>query len=91
MFIDDKPLTKVLSKDASRRAMKFYIDYAGGKIYLADDPTNHKVEATVASFAFESTAADVSISNLTSRNMGAVRKKERSTPVKAPDGPSRTA
>jgi Right handed beta helix region len=53
-----------LSKDALA-SNKFYIDYAGGKIYLVDDPTNRKVEVTVALFAFESAAADVSISNVT--------------------------
>ena len=47
VFIDDKPLTKVLSKDALA-SNEVYIDYAGGRIYLADDPTSHKVEATVA-------------------------------------------
>jgi Right handed beta helix region len=64
LFIDDRPLTKVLSKDALA-SNKFYIDYAGGNIYLVDDPTNRKVEVTVALFAFESAAADVSISNVT--------------------------
>jgi hypothetical protein len=69
VFIDDKPLTKVLSKDALA-SNEVYIDYAGGRVYLVDDPTNHKVEATVASFAFVSTAADVSISNLTIEKYG---------------------
>ena len=64
LFIDDIPLTKVLSKDALA-SNKFYIDYAGGKIYLVDDPTNRKVEVTVALFAFKSAAPDVSISNIT--------------------------
>jgi hypothetical protein len=63
LFIDDKPLTRVSSKDALA-SDRFYIDYAGGKIYLADDPTNRKLELTVASFAFESSATDVSISNV---------------------------
>ena len=69
VFIDDKPLAKVLSKDALA-SNEVYIDYAGGRVYLADDPTNHKVEATVASFAFESTASDVSISKLTIEKYG---------------------
>lgn len=64
LFIDDRPLTKVSSKGALA-SDKFYIDYAGGRIYLVDDPTNRKVELTVALFAFESAAADVSISNVT--------------------------
>jgi hypothetical protein len=64
LFIDDRPLTKVSSKEALA-SDKVYIDYAGGKIYLFDNPTNRKIEATAALFAFESTATDVSISNLT--------------------------
>ena len=69
VFIDDKPLTKVLSKDALA-SNHVYIDYAGGRVYLADDPTNHKVEATTAKFAFESTAPDVVINNLTVEKYG---------------------
>jgi hypothetical protein len=63
-FIDDKPLTRVLMKDAVE-ADSFYLDYADGKLYFADDPTGRKVEATVAAFAFESTAPSVLIRNLT--------------------------
>jgi hypothetical protein len=69
VFMDDKPLTKVLSKD-TLASNEVYIDYAGGRIYLADDPTNHKVEATVASFAFQSKASGVSISKLTIEKYG---------------------
>ena len=74
LFIDDRPLTKVSSKDALASG-KFYIDYAGGKIYLVDDPTNRKVEATVALFAFESAAADVSISNVTVEKFASAAQK----------------
>jgi hypothetical protein len=74
VFIDDKPLTKVLNKEAIA-SNEVYIDYAGGRIYLADDPTDRKVEATVASFAFESTASDVSISNLTVEKYGSPAQK----------------
>jgi hypothetical protein len=69
VFIDDKPLTKVLSKDALA-SNHVYIDYAGDRVYLADDPTNRKVEATTAKFAFESSAPDVVISNLTVEKYG---------------------
>jgi parallel beta-helix repeat protein len=74
VFIDDKPLTKVLSKEALA-SNEVYIDYAGGRVYLADDPTNHKVEVTAALFAFESTASDVSISNLTVEKYGSRAQK----------------
>jgi parallel beta-helix repeat protein len=69
VFIDDKPLTKVSSKDVLA-SNKVYVDYKGGKIYLADDPTNHKIEATVARFAFESSAPDVTIRNITVEKYG---------------------
>lgn len=74
VFIDDRPLIKVLSKGALA-SNEVYIDYAAGRVYLADDPTNHKVEATVASFAFESTASDVSISKLTIEKYGSSAQK----------------
>jgi hypothetical protein len=74
VFIDDKPLKRVLNKDGLAKN-EFYADYGAGKIYLADDPTNHKVEATVAAFAFESTAADVSIRNLTVEKYGSPAQK----------------
>ena len=35
------------------------------RIYFADDPSGHKVEVTVAAFAFESASPDVLIRNLT--------------------------
>lgn len=74
VFIDDRPLRRVLNKDGLA-SNEFYVDYNDGKIYLADDPTNHKVEATVAAFAFESTAPDVSISNLTVEKYGSQAQK----------------
>jgi hypothetical protein len=64
VFIDDKPLLQVLSKDRLE-SNSFYFDYANAKIYLADDPKGRKVEATVAAFAFESMASDVLIRNVT--------------------------
>jgi parallel beta-helix repeat protein len=63
LFIDDKPLTQVLSKDEVKPG-SFYFDYAGDRIYLGDDPAGHKVEATVGAFAFESLASNILIKNL---------------------------
>jgi hypothetical protein len=74
VFIDDKPLTPALNKNGLA-SNEFYVDYDGGRIYLAEDPTNHKVEATVAAFAFESAASDVSISNLTVEKYGSPAQK----------------
>lgn len=64
VFFDDTPLTQVLSKDAVKTG-SFYFDYGGDRIYLADDPTGHKVEATVGAFAFKSLASNVLIENVT--------------------------
>jgi hypothetical protein len=81
LFIDDRPLARVSSKGALAGG-KFYIDYAGGKIYLVDDPTTRKVEVTVVLFAFESAAPDVLISNITvekfanAAQMGAIHAME---------------
>jgi Right handed beta helix region len=69
VFFDDKPLTKAPSRDALA-SNEVYVDYTGGRIYLADDPTNHKVEATIAKFAFEGGATDVVIGNLTVEKYG---------------------
>jgi len=73
-FIDDKPLGRVLSKE-SVEAGRFYLDYASGRIYFVDDPTERKVEATVAAFAFESTAPDVLIRNITVEKYSSVAGK----------------
>ncbi len=74
LFIDDRPLTRLPSKSGLASG-KFFIDYAGGKIYLGDDPANRKVELTVAAFAFESMAADVLISNITVEKFASAAQK----------------
>jgi len=74
VFIDDKPLHQVLSKDRLK-SNAFYFDYANGKIYLADEPGDRKVEATVAAFAFESMARDVLIRNVTVEKYASVAQK----------------
>src|SRR5262249_3899065 len=42
-FIDDRPLTQVLSKDSVETG-RFYFDRENGRLYFVDDPTGHKVE-----------------------------------------------
>jgi hypothetical protein len=74
VFIDDQPLSQVLSKE-SVAAGRFYFDHLGGRIYVADDPTGRKVEATVAAFAFESVAPNVVIRNLTVEKYSSVAEK----------------
>ncbi|KQT50670.1 hypothetical protein ASG43_05115 [Aureimonas sp. Leaf454] len=63
LFIDGRPLTPVGSV-ADVTAGTFFFDYAADKIFLADNPAGHTVEAGVASAAFESDASGVGISNL---------------------------
>jgi hypothetical protein len=73
-FIDDKPLGHVLSKESVEAGL-FYLDYASGRLYFVDDPTERKVEATVAAFAFEGTASDVLIRNITVEKYSSVAGK----------------
>jgi hypothetical protein len=63
VFVDDRPLMKVLSNDAVGPG-SFYVDYDAGQLFLGDDPTGHGVEVTVAPFAFDGMAADVVLSNI---------------------------
>lgn len=74
VFMDDKPLRHVLSKDSVKEG-EFYFDYAGQRLYLVDDPSGHKVEATVAAFAFEGTAPDVLIRNVTVEKYASISQK----------------
>ena len=74
LFIDDKPLAQVLSKDNVNTG-RFYFDHRSGQIYFVDDPTGHKVEATVAAFAFESRAPNVLIRNVTIEKYASVAQK----------------
>jgi hypothetical protein len=73
-FIDDKPFGRVLSKDSVETG-RFYLDYDSGRLYFVDDPTERKVEATVAAFAFESAAPDVLIRNVTVEKYSSVAEK----------------
>jgi hypothetical protein len=73
-FIDDKPLGQVLSKESVETG-RFYLDRASGRLYFADDPTGHKVEATVASFAFESAGPNVLIRNVIVEKYASVAQK----------------
>ena len=74
LFIDDVPLVQVLAKEDVGPG-RFYFDHAAGYIYLADNPAGHKVEATVAAFAFESSARGVVIKNVTIEKYASVAQK----------------
>jgi hypothetical protein len=74
LFFDDVALVQVLAKDDVGPG-RFYFDHSAGEIYFADDPAGHKVEATVAAFAFESSAPGVVIRNLTIEKYASVAQK----------------
>lgn len=63
LFFDDVPL-KPVDTLAEVTTGKFYFDYAADKIYIADNPSGHKVEAGKSEHAFNSTANGVTIENL---------------------------
>ena len=64
VFVDGTPLTPV-DNLTDLKSGHFYFDYDNDRIYLADNPAGHTVEAGVSSGAFVSGATDVTISNLT--------------------------
>ena len=64
VFVDDQPLTPVASIDDVEPGT-FFFDYTADKIYLADDPSEHRIEAGIATAAFDSDANGVTIDNLT--------------------------
>lgn len=74
LFMDDRPLLPVLDKHSVGPG-RFYLDRSAGEIYFADDPAGRKVEATVAAFAFESTAPNVLISNVTIEKYSSLAQK----------------
>ena len=63
LFIDDRLLLRVTSL-ADVGPGKWYFDYAADKIYQADDPTGHRVETSVASYAFGGSARNVTLRQL---------------------------
>jgi parallel beta-helix repeat protein len=63
LFVDDVRLEPVASLSALAVG-KWYFDYAGDRIYLADDPSGRRVEASVKPHAFEGTASNVALRGL---------------------------
>ncbi len=51
VYFDDEPLRQVMSPSALGPG-RFYFDYGADRIYLADNPAGHKVEASVTRHAF---------------------------------------
>jgi parallel beta-helix repeat protein len=63
VFLDNTPLKPV---DALSKVVPgtFYFDYAADKIYIADSPTGHTIEAGKLTDAFHGSAANVTVQNL---------------------------
>ena len=63
VFLDNTPLKPV---DALSKVVPgtFYFDYAADKIYIADSPTDHTVEAGKLTDAFHGSAKNVTVQNL---------------------------
>jgi parallel beta-helix repeat protein len=63
VFVDDKPLKPV---DAVSKVVSgtFYLDYDADKIYIADNPTGHMIEAGKLAYAFHGNAQKVTVKNL---------------------------
>jgi hypothetical protein len=74
VFVDDVPLTQVLTKN-DVTSNRFYFDHSTGKIFLADDPSGHKIEVTIAAFAFDSTAPGILIKNIIIEKYASVGQK----------------
>jgi Right handed beta helix region len=64
VFLDDQPLWRVTSL-SDLGSGEFYEDYGAGKVYLADDPSGHRIEVATAKAAVESGAHGVTITGLT--------------------------
>ena len=63
LFLDDRLLTHVTAL-SQVGAGKWYFDYGADKIYMADSPSGHRVEASVSPYAFTGSAANVTVRNL---------------------------
>src|SRR5262245_58445166 len=63
VFLDNVPLSPV---DALSKVVPgtFYFDYAADRIYIADDPTGHTIEAGKLTDAFHGDATNVTVENL---------------------------
>lgn len=69
VYFDDKPLIQAPSLDRLGPG-KVYFDKARDRLYLRDDPSGHRVEATVATMGISSSARDVTVRGATVEKFG---------------------
>jgi hypothetical protein len=90
-FIDDKPLDQVLSKDGVE-ANRFYLDYASGRLYFADDPDGSESRDDGRCLCIRKRGWGCADQERDCREIRERRSRRgRSTLGKAPAGPSKTA
>ena len=63
VFFDDRPLQRVLSLSALSSG-RVYVDEGAGRVYVADNPSGHRVELALARQAFTGGADGVRIEGL---------------------------
>jgi parallel beta helix pectate lyase-like protein len=63
LFIDDVSLRRSTGLDRLAPG-SWYLDYAAGRVYLADNPAGHRVEISLAQHAFSGLASNVTIRGL---------------------------
>ncbi len=63
VYFDGAPL-KHVRRTSDLGPGKFYFDYTGARIYIAQDPAGHTVEAAVSRSAFDGPASNVTIRGL---------------------------
>jgi hypothetical protein len=63
LFIDDRVLTRVSSLSQVTSG-KWYFDYGADKAYFVDNPSGHRVEISVNSYAFAGSQANIMVKNL---------------------------
>lgn len=64
LFVDDFPLERAGNLETVSPG-KWYLDYSTHAAYLADNPAGHRVEMSVASYAFRGASRNVMITGLT--------------------------
>ncbi|MGH9890404.1 MAG: right-handed parallel beta-helix repeat-containing protein [bacterium] len=69
LFMDDMPLTHVLSLSELSPG-KVYLDKSTSTMYIADDPTGRRMEATVLTIGIDSSVSGVTIRGATIEKIG---------------------
>jgi hypothetical protein len=88
LFVDDAPLQRVANLSDVIPG-KWSLDYDAGKIYLADNPSGHKIEISVTPHAFYGSASNVTIRGLIIEKYAAAAQAGAINNFTADEGPTR--